>query len=84
MSKSKIWLSSPHLGGEEIKYVHEAFETNWIAPVGPHINAFEEELSAYLGVKHCSALSSGTAAIHLALIILGVKQGDEILCSTFT
>ena len=84
MSKSKIWLSSPHMGGEEIKYVHEAFETNWIAPVGPHINAFEEELSAYLGVKHCSALSSGTAAIHLALIILGVKQGDEILCSTFT
>jgi dTDP-4-amino-4,6-dideoxygalactose transaminase len=72
------------MGGEEIKFVQEAFDTNWVAPVGPHISAFEHELSGYLGVNHCSALSSGTAAIHLALIILGVKQGDEILCSSFT
>ncbi len=84
MTKSKIWLSSPHMGGEEIKFIHEAFDTNWVAPVGPHINSFEKELSEYLGVKHCSALSSGTAAIHLALIILGVKQDDEVLCSSFT
>lgn len=84
MTKSKIWLSSPHMGGEEIKFIHEAFNTNWVAPVGPHINSFEKELSEYLGVKHCSALSSGTAAIHLALIILGVKQDDEVLCSSFT
>lgn len=84
MNKSKIWLSPPHMGGEEIKFVQEAFETNWIAPVGPHITAFENELGAYLGISGCAALSSGTAAIHLALIILGVRQGDEVLCSTFT
>jgi dTDP-4-amino-4,6-dideoxygalactose transaminase len=72
------------MGGEEIKFIQEAFNTNWISPVGPHINAFEKELSKYLGVNHCSALSSGTAAIHLALIILGVKQDDEVLCSSFT
>lgn len=84
MTKTKIWLSSPHMGGEEIKFIHEAFDTNWVAPVGPHISSFEKELSEYLGVEHCSALSSGTAAIHLALIILGVKQDDEVLCSSFT
>ncbi len=72
------------MGGEEIKFVQDAFDTNWVAPVGPHINAFEQELSSYLGVDHCSALSSGTAAIHLALIILGVEREDEILCSSFT
>ena len=72
------------MGGEEIKFIHEAFDTNWVAPVGPHISAFENELSSYLDVKYCSALSSGTAAIHLALIILGVKQDDEVLCSSFT
>lgn len=84
MSDSKIWLSSPHMGGEEIKFIQEAFDTNWVAPVGPHINAFESELANYVGVNECSVLSSGTAAIHLALIILGVKQGDEVLCSSFT
>lgn len=72
------------MGGEELKFVQEAFETNWVAPVGPHITAFEQELAAYNGVAHCAALSSGTAAIHLALIILGVRQGDEVICSTFT
>jgi dTDP-4-amino-4,6-dideoxygalactose transaminase len=72
------------MGGEEIKFVQEAFVTNWISPVGPHITAFEDELAAYLGSGYCAALSSGTAAIHLALLILGVKKDDEVLCSSFT
>jgi len=80
----KIWLSSPHMGGNELKYVNEAFETNWVAPLGPNVNAFENELAQYLGVRHCAALVSGTAAIHLALINLGVKQGDEVICQSFT
>jgi dTDP-4-amino-4,6-dideoxygalactose transaminase len=84
MEKRKIWLSVPHMGSEELAFVNEAFETNWISPVGPHLNVFEESLAAYAGVRYCAALSSGTAAIHLALIILGVKQGDEVICSTFT
>lgn len=84
MENSKIWLSSPHMGGDEIKFVQEAFDTNWISPVGPHINAFEEDLCRYNTIAHCAALSSGTAAIHLALIILGVKPGDEVLCTSFT
>jgi dTDP-4-amino-4,6-dideoxygalactose transaminase len=84
MTKPKIWLSSPHMGGEEIKFVQDAFDANWISPVGPNIISFEEELSAYTGMKHCAALSSGTAAIHLALIILGVQRDDEVLCSSFT
>jgi len=73
------------MGSLEKQYVEEAFNTNWISPAGPHITAFEEELAAYLGEGvHVAALSSGTAAIHLALIILGVKQGDEVICSSFT
>lgn len=84
MSNEKIWLSSPHMGEMELKYVQEAFETNWISPVGPHLAAFEDEISRYNQVPHCAVLSSGTAAIHLALIILGVKAGDEVLCSSFT
>jgi dTDP-4-amino-4,6-dideoxygalactose transaminase len=80
----KVWLSSPHMSGAESKYVAEAFETNWISPVGPHIQRFESALSTYNNVPYCAALSSGTAAIHLALIILGVKSGDEVICSTFT
>ena len=80
----KIWLSSPHMGGEEIKFVQEAFDTNWISPAGPHLTAFENELSTYVGLDHCAALSSGTAAIHLALIILGVQRDDEVICSSFT
>ena len=72
------------MGGEELKYVHEAFDTNWISPVGPNIDAFEKELADANQIEHCAALSSGTAAIHLALIILGVKQGDEVLCQSFT
>jgi dTDP-4-amino-4,6-dideoxygalactose transaminase len=82
--KDKIWLSSPHLGGDELKFVKEAFDTNWISPVGPNINAFESALASYNGIGHCAALSSGTAAIHLALIILGVSENDEVICSSFT
>lgn len=82
--KEKIWLSAPHMGGDELKYVNEAFETNWISPVGPHINAFEEELARYNGIPHVAALSSGTAAIHLALIILNVQRDDEVICASFT
>lgn len=84
MPQLKIWLSSPHMGGEEITFVQEAFDTNWVAPVGPHITAFEADLASYTGMTHAAALSSGTAAIHLALIILGVQRGDEVLCSSFT
>jgi dTDP-4-amino-4,6-dideoxygalactose transaminase len=81
---NKIWLSSPHMGENELKYVQQAFETNWIAPLGPHVNEFEKQLASYTGSNHAAALSSGTAALHLALILLGVKSGDEVLCSTFT
>lgn len=81
---TKIWLSSPHMGGAEQKYVNEAFDTNWIAPLGPHVNGFEEDLASYTGLNHAAALSSGTAAIHLALIMLGVKAGDEVICQSMT
>lgn len=84
MNNEKIWLSSPHMGGNEINYVNQAFETNWIAPLGPNVDNFEKDLCLFTGSKHAAALSSGTAAIHLALIQLGVKAGDEIICSTFT
>jgi dTDP-4-amino-4,6-dideoxygalactose transaminase len=80
----KIWLSSPHMGEMEQKFVNEAFETNWVAPVGPHVNAFEDELCKYTGIGHAAALSSGTSAIHLALIILGVGKGDTVLCQSMT
>jgi len=84
MTGKKIYLSSPHMGDQELKFIHEAFEENWISPVGPHIEAFENELGKYVDSPHCAALSSGTAAIHLALIVLGVKYQDEIICSSFT
>lgn len=84
MTKEKIYLSSPHLGGNEINYIKEAFEQNWIAPLGPNVNGFEKELADYNSIGHCSALSSGTAALHLALILHNVEQGDEVICSTFT
>ncbi len=80
----KIWLSSPHLTGEEQKYVTEAFETNWVAPLGPNVNGLEQDICNYTGAKACSALSSGTGAIHLALIMLGIEEDDEVLCSSFT
>lgn len=83
--KSKIWLSSPHMGGSEQKFVKEAFDTNWIAPLGPNVLGFEADLESYLKEnKYVAALSSGTAAIHLALVQLGVSRGDEVLCQTFT
>jgi dTDP-4-amino-4,6-dideoxygalactose transaminase len=80
----KIWLSSPHMGGAEQQFVKEAFDTNWIAPLGPHVNGFEADLQDYTGVAHTAALSSGTAALHLALILLGVKKGDEVICQSMT
>lgn len=85
MNTEKIWLSSPHMGGGEQKYVQEAFDTNWIAPLGPNVSGFEEDLARYLGTDcHVAALSSGTAALHLALIVLGVKAGDEVICQSMT
>jgi len=84
MNKKKIWLSSPHIGSSELRYVQEAFETNWIAPLGPHVNGFEEDIQNRVGVNHAAALSSGTSALHLALIPLGVESEDEVLCQSFT
>lgn len=80
----RIWLSSPHLGEEESAFVEEAFRTNWIAPLGPHVDGFERELAAMVGVGHAAALSSGTAAIHLGLLLLDVKPGDTVFCSSLT
>jgi dTDP-4-amino-4,6-dideoxygalactose transaminase len=82
--KNKIWLSSPHIGNNELIYVNEAFATNWIAPLGPHVNVFEQGLQTQTQTKHAAALSSGTSAIHLALILLGVKQGDIVFCQSIT
>lgn len=82
--QSKIWLSSPHMGENEQKYVAEAFASNWIAPLGPHVNGFEEDLVAFTGVKHAAALSSGTAALHLGLILLDTGPGDIVLCQSLT
>ena len=81
---SKIWLSSPHMGGTEEKFVKEAFDTNCVAPLGPNVDNFEKDLCAYTGAGHAAALSSVTAAIHLALIQLGVGLGDCVLCQSFT
>jgi len=82
--KSKIWLSSPHMGGSEQTFVQNAFDTNWIAPLGPNVNGFEADLQQYTGAKHAAALSSGTSAIHLALIMLDVKAGDVVICQSMT
>ncbi len=85
LKEEKIWLSSPHMGGAEQHYVKEAFDTNWIAPLGPNVNEFENSIQQYIDNKvHVAALSSGTGAIHLALQILGVSLGDEVLCQSFT
>lgn len=81
---TRIWLSSPHLGEEETAFVQEAFRSNWIAPLGPHVDAFEREVAAAVGVGHAAALSSGTAAIHLGLLLLGVRPGDTVFCSSLT
>jgi dTDP-4-amino-4,6-dideoxygalactose transaminase len=80
-----IWISSPHMGGNEQKYVKEAFDSNWVAPLGPNVNGFENDLEKYLGEQsHVGALSSGTSAIHIGLILLGVKAGDTVLCQSMT
>ena len=86
MNPSKIWLSSPHMGGNEQKYVQEAFDTNWVAPLGPNVTGFETDLEQFLQEDNMqvAALSSGTAALHLGLILLGVKAGDEVICQSFT
>jgi len=84
-TNERIWLSLAHMGGHEQRFVQEAFDTNWIVPMGPNVDAFETELAAFLQSNvYVAALSAGTASLHLALIILGVKQGDEVLCQSFT
>ena len=85
ITSTKIWLSSPHMGENEQQYVKEAFDTNWVAPLGPNVNGFEASIENYLDNHvHVAALSSGTAAIHLGLVLLGVSKGDEVLCQSFT
>ena len=81
---SRIWLSSPHLGGKEQEYVNEAFNTNWVAPLGPNVDSFEQQLTDYLSVNGVVSLSSGSGALHLALVALGIKTGDVVLCQSFT
>lgn len=83
-NKEKIYLSSPHMSGHEQKYIKDAFDSNWIAPLGPNIDEFERELASFVGVKGGAAVSSGTAAIHLALRLLNVQEGDTVFCSSFT
>ena len=82
--KKESYLSSPHMSGNEQNYIKEAFDTNWIAPLGPNVDAFEKELASYVGVKDAAAVSSGTAAIHLALRLLDVQAGDKVFCSSLT
>ena len=84
MGEKRIYLSSPTMHGEEQQYIKEAFDTNWVAPLGPNVNAFEQEMQEYAGIAHTSALSSGTAAIHLALRILGIGKGDVVFVSSLT
>jgi len=85
LTMTKIYLSSPHMSGLEQAYVNDAFETNWIAPLGPHVDGFERAIESYMETDcHTAVLSSGTASIHLALMLLGVGKGDEVLCQSFT
>ncbi|PFA67186.1 aminotransferase class I/II-fold pyridoxal phosphate-dependent enzyme [Bacillus cereus] len=84
MGNERVFLSPPHMSGNEQKYINEAFEQNWIAPLGPNVDKFEEEFAKFIGVKSAAAVSSGTAAIHLALKLLGVSSGDTVFCSTLT
>ncbi len=81
---SRVWLSSPHIGKNEQIYVQEAFDTNWVAPLGPNVDAFEKQLTQYLGVEGAVSLSSGTSALHLALVSLGIGAGDVVLCQSLT
>jgi len=84
MDKPRLFLSPPHLSGQELEFVHEAFASNYIAPLGPMVDAFEREFADVTGIPHCLAVSSGTAAMHLALRELGVGPGDEVFASTLT
>ena len=79
----RIYLASPHMGDMEMKYIQEAFDTNWVAPLGPNVSGFEEELKEYVNVKNATALSSGTSAIHLALKTIGIKEGDIVFITYF-
>jgi len=81
---ARIYLSPPHVTGRELELVQDAIASNWIAPLGPHVDAFERELCAVVDVEHAVALASGTAALHLALVVLGIGPGDEVACSSFT
>ena len=80
----RIYLSPPHLSGLELEYVKDAVDSNWVAPLGPQVDAFEQELAGLVGVPNALALASGTAALHLALVVLGIGSGDEVACSSFT
>ena len=80
----RIFLSAPHMGGEELDFIHDAFTSNYIAPVGPQVDAFEEEFAKMVGAKYAAAVSAGTAALHLLLRYVGVGDGDEVICPTFT
>jgi dTDP-4-amino-4,6-dideoxygalactose transaminase len=84
MTKNKIWLSSPHMGDLEQHYISESFKSNWIAPLGPNVDAFENALQNVTKTKHAAVLSSGTSAIHLSLILLNIKPGDIVFCQSFT
>lgn len=84
-NKSKIWLSSPHMSGNEMKYIQEAFDGNWIAPIGPNVDGLEKDLENYLGQEsHVAVVSTGTAALHLALAMLGVEKDDFVICQSLT
>src|SRR5437016_12577196 len=84
VQQKRLFLSPPHMGGRELEFIHAAFASNYLAPIGPMVDAFEEEFSEYVGIPHCLALSCGTAAMHLALRELGVGPGDEVLASSLT
>ncbi|MBW2735049.1 MAG: aminotransferase class I/II-fold pyridoxal phosphate-dependent enzyme [Deltaproteobacteria bacterium] len=84
MSDKRIWLSSPHMGADERELLLDAFDSNWVAPLGPHVDAFEKEMAEYIGKAHAAALSAGTGALHLGLELLGVGPGDTVLTSTLT
>ena len=82
--KKKIYLSSPTMNGQEMNFIQEAFDTNWVAPLGKNVDEFELEMAAYVGSKHAAALSAGTAALHLAVKLAGIRSGDVVLSSSLT
>ena len=84
MERKRIYLASPTMHGWEQKFVQEVFDSNWVAPVGPDVNAFEKEVAAFAGIGYAAAVSAGTAAIHLALKLLGIGEGDVVICSDLT